>query len=322
MISVICNGTDITGMVSKVEWKGSGEEVARTCDISYVNAPYDPNVKNLPTPKAGDYVTVSDDGTELFYGRCQGTEKSSAYGTLTANCIEDSNTLVNVKVKYSFTNKTAEEITRLICADYEFPVGALVETGIAIKSFVADNISIYDAIQNAYAEAKKQTHDEYLMRMVNRAVCVEVSGSRTCAIKISESTNITESSYSETIDSLVNKVIIYDKEGNRIGEVGDSESQAKYGTYQEIYKQTDNDTDVNQAASDMLTKPEQSLNVTAIGDNSATSGAGIVLADSATGQYGLYWIKNDTHTYENGIHTMQLELSFEKLTSKDAEDDD
>lgn len=304
-------------MVNKVVWSGDGAEVARKCDVTYANAPYDPNVKDLPTPKAGDYVTVSDDGTELFYGRVTGGTKSSAYGTLTANCVEDSQLLANCKVKYSYTNKTAEDIAALILADYEFPVGSLATTGIAIKSFVADKISIYDAIKNAYAEAKKQTHEEYLIRMQGRSLTVEVSGSRMADCKISEKYNITDSSYTEKTDSLVNKVLIYDKDGNRVGEVSDSDSMSKYGTYQEIYTISDNDTDTNQAAKDMLKEPEQSLNVTAIGDNSATSGAGIVLADSATGQYGLYWIKNDSHTYENGQHTMTLELSFKKLTTGD-----
>lgn len=317
MISVICNSTNITGMVSKVTWSGQGAEVARKCDITYANAPYDPNVKNLPAPKAGDYVTVTDDGTELFYGRVTGSEKSSSYGTVTANCIEDSQILANCKVKYSFTNKTAEEITQLILADYEFSCGSLASTGVNIKSFVADKISIYDAIMNAYKEAAKQTHESYLVRMSGRALNVEVSGLRMASVKISEATNITESSYTEKVDSVVNKVIIYDSNGNRIGEVEDSDSTGKYGTYQEIYVKTDNDTDVNAAAKKMLKEPEQSLNVTAIGDNSATSGAGITLADSATGQFGLYWIKNDTHTYENGQHTMQLELSFKKLTNGD-----
>lgn len=315
MISVICNSTNITGMVSKVEWKGEGAEVARKCDITYVNAPYDPNVKGLPAPKAGDYVSVSDDGVELFYGRVTGAQKSSAYGTITANCIEDSQLLCGNKVKYSFTNMTAEEITAAILADFEFPVGSLAETGVAIKSFVADKISIYDAIVDAYQEAAKQTHEDYILRMEGHALTVEVSGTRMASITISEATNITESSYTEKTDSIVNKVIIYDSEGNRIGEVGDEESQGKYGVFQDIYVQTDNDTDVNAAAMKQLTEPEQSLSVTAIGDNSATSGAGITLADSATGQYGLYWIKNDTHTYENGQHTMQLELSFKKLTT-------
>lgn len=319
MIFVICNGNNITGMISKVEWSGQGAEVARKCDLTYANAPYDENVKNLPAPKAGDYVTVSDDGTELFYGRVTGAEKSSSYGTITANCVEDSQILANCKVKYSFTNKTAEEISELILADYEFQVGDLAETGINIKSFVADKISIYDAIKNAYEEAAKQTHESYLIRMSGRALNVEVSGSRMAANKISEATNITDSSYTEKTDSLVNKVIIYDSEGNRIGEVGDDDSQGKYGIYQEIYTVSDNDADPNEAAREMLKEPEQSLNITAIGDNTATSGAGVILADSATGQFGLYWIKNDSHTYENGQHTMTLELSFKKITTGDDE---
>lgn len=50
-----------------MEWSGSCEEVGRTCDITHINAPYDPVVKSLPAPKLGDYVTVIDetDG-ELF----------------------------------------------------------------------------------------------------------------------------------------------------------------------------------------------------------------------------------------------------------------
>lgn len=317
MISVICNDNDITGMVSKVDWSGEGLEVARKCDITYANAPYDPNVKDLLAPKAGDYITVYSDGTELFYGRVTGSEKSSSYGTLTANCVEDSQILSKCKVKYSFTNKTAEEISRLILADYEFPVGDLVETGINIKSYVVDKKSIYEAIKGAYEEAAKQTNESYLIRMSGHALCVEISGTRMADIVISEATNITESSYTEKLDSLVNKVIIYDKKGNRIGEVSDSDSMSKYGTYQEIYTQTDNDTDVQKAAKEQMKEPEQSLSVTALGDISATGGAGIKLSDSATGQYGLYWIKNDKHTFENGQHTMTLELSFKKLTTED-----
>lgn len=318
MLTVICNGKDITGMIAKVEWSGQGAEVARKCDLTYANAPYDPNVKDLPSPQAGDYVTVTDseDG-ELFYGRVEGSEKGSTYGTLTANCIEDSQFLVKSKVKYSFTNKTPEEITALILKDFEFPVGNLASTGVNIKSFVADGTTIYDAIKNAYAEATKQTHEYYLLTMRGRALNVEVSGSRVTSYKISEKTNITESHYSEKTDSVINKVVIYDQKGDRVGEVTNAGSMGKYGTYQEIYKATDNDKDVKTAASAMLKDPEQSLSVSALGDNSCTSGCGIILEDSATEQYGLYWIKNDTHTYENGNHTMQLELSFKKITSGD-----
>ena len=31
---------------------------------------------------------------------------------------------------------------------------------------------------------------------------------------------------------------------------------------------------------------------------------------------GQFWIKSDTHSFENGIHTMKLEIEFENLMNK------
>ena len=316
MQTVILNNYDITGMVSKIEWSGSTEEVARSCDITYVNAPYDPVVKNLPQPKLGDYVTVTDsDAGELFYGRVYGAEKSSSYGTVTANCVDDAQRLLKTKVKYSFTGKTAEEIASMILADYGFPASGLASTGVVLKTYVADAKSIYDAIQGAYAEAEKTTGKHYLLGMSGRALNITVSGSQTTSYVISESTNITESHYTEKSDDMVNKVVIYDSNGNRVGEIGDSASEAQYGLFQEIYTATANTTDATAEAAKKLAKAEQSLSVTALGDISCTAGKGITLYDSATEQNGLFWIKNDKHTFENNIHTMTLELSFKAITS-------
>ena len=133
-MKVILNNFDITGMVSSISISGSTEKCARQCDVTYINAPYDENVSALPTATLSDYITVIDEDTEVFYGRVTGREKSSQYGTVTANCIEDCNLLLNVQVKYSFSNKTPEEIAAQILADYQFPVGSLAATGVAIPS--------------------------------------------------------------------------------------------------------------------------------------------------------------------------------------------
>lgn len=317
MQAVTLGNYDITGMVSKIEWSGSVEEVARKCDLTYINAPYDPVVAKLPVPKLGDYVTVTDsESGEIFYGRVYGTEKSSAYGTVTANCIDDAQRLLQSKVKYSFVGKTPEEIATLILADYGFPTGALEKTGITLKTYVVNGKSIYDAINGAYAEAEKKTGKHYLFSMKGRALSTKVSGETVTAYVISEGSNITESHYTEKSDSVVNKVVVYDAKGNRRGTVEDAGSQERYGTCQDIYQQTENSADANTAAKNKIAEPEQSLSVTALGDISCVAGSGITLKDTATGQNGLFWIKNDKHTFENGIHTMELELSFKKITGK------
>lgn len=315
MQKVFCGDHDITGMVGKIEWSGSAEEVARTCDLTYINAPYDPIVKKLPRPKSGDYVTVTDtDKGEIFFGWISGHEKSSQYGTVTANCTDDSQRLLKNKVKYSFVGKKPEEIAALILADYGFPVGDLVQTGVSLKTYVVDGKSIYDAIAGAYKEAEEKTGEHYLFNYKGRALNAVISGNVTAAYVISEESNITESHYTEKLDSIVNKVVVYDANGNRIGTVENTSSQNAYGTFQEIYKQDANTADANTAARNLLSDPEQSLSITAIGDISCVAGSAIILKDSATGQNGLFWIKNDKHTFENNVHTMELELSFKKLT--------
>lgn len=314
-LTVILNDRDVSGMVEKVEWSGSCEEVGRTCDITHINAPYDPVVKSLPAPKLGDYVTVIDetDG-ELFFGRVSGRERGSGYGTLTANCVEDSQRLLKNKVKYSFTNKTPEEIAGIILADYQFPVGELAQTGVTLKSLIINGDSIYDAIKKAYKQAEKQNGKHYLFAMRNRALQIRESGQEMVAYLIAEDRNITESHFSEKSDNVVNSVVICDGSGNRIGVVNDQESESLYGTFKEIYTQEEG-VDASAAASEKLQGPEQSLSVTALGNNGCVAGCAIVLKDSATEQYGLFWVKNDKHTYQNGTHTMELELSFKELTT-------
>lgn len=307
---------DITGMVQRITWSGSTEEVARKCDIAYVNAPYDPIVSSLPAPRLGNYISVSDsDYGELFSGRVYGIEKSSSYGTVTANCIEDIQYLLKSKGKYSFANTTAEEITAQICADYEFPTGELASTGVEIKTLVCNGEVLMDIIKKAYAQASKENGKKYMFIQRGRSLCVVEKGSTASTYTVSDSTNITESHYTEKTESIVNKVVIYDKTGERIGEVSDGGSLDQYGTFQDIYTEEEG-VDPYSAAQNMLTTPDQSLSITALGDCGCTAGNAIKLHDAATGMYGLYWVKNDTHTFENGIHSMQLEIEFKEVSSE------
>jgi len=313
MVTVALNGTDITGMVTSINWGGSIEEAARTCDIAYVNAPYDPIVRSLPVPSLGDYITVVADGTEVFFGRITGSEKSSSYGTVTANCVEDSNLLAHNKCKYNFCEPTtAEAIASMILADNEFPAGSLASTGVEIVSLVINGDSILDAITKAYAEAGKKNGKKYRTYMEGRAFCVGEQGDTYVSIVLSEDRNITESHYSEKSDNVVNRVVLYDENGNRTGEVSNGSSTSTYGTYTEIAT-TEINVDAETQANSMMKDPEQSLSVTALGDVSCKAGCMVLLSDSATGMHGEYLVKSDKHTFENNIHTMQLELAFKEI---------
>lgn len=309
-ITVALNGADITGMVTKVEWSGNIEEAARSCSISYVNAPYDPVVKSLPVPVLGDYISVSDHGAEIFFGRINGAEKSSNYGSISATCVEDSNLLAKNKCKYNFFgHESPESITAKILADYGFPVGSLEGTGVEITSLVINGDTILDAIGKAYGEATKKTGDKYRVFMRGRAVCVEKQGRTAATYLLSEAKNILETHYTEKSDNLVNRVVLYDKNGDRTGEITDGASMGRYGTYTEIASDEVN-VDAGSQGASMLNGPEQTLSVKALGNAACVAGCAVTIEDTATNIHGTYWIKSDSHTWENNVHTMDLELDF------------
>ena len=49
------------------------------------------------------------------------------------------------------------------------------------------------------------------------------------------------------------------------------------------------------------------------GNLKCIAGNAVEVQDKATGLDGIFWIDSDTHTWENGTHTMNLELNFKNL---------
>lgn len=304
---------DVTQMVEGLEWAGDINAVARTMDITVANAPYDRNLKDLPSIALGDPVAVTMD-KEIFYGRCYGREKTSEHGAVTWNCIDLLQHLLKSTARYSFRGTTAEAITAQVCADIQFPVGTLAVTGIVIPAMLCDkDMAIYDIIMSAYTKAYKQNGKLYQCLMDDRELSVVEKGLVLAGgFTLSEDMNITKSAFSESTEAIVDKVKIYDEKGQQVGEISDTGLQDIYGTFQATYD-VEKGVDPATGARALMTGPEQSLTIEAIGDINCIAGRGVTLKDTATGMSGLYWIKSDKHTFKDGIHTMELELDFKNL---------
>ena len=75
---------DITDYVISIEWSGSKSQVTRKLEITVVNAPYDPNIKQLNLKLAETLYLYSDDlKTEYFRGFIVERERSSKTGNIT-----------------------------------------------------------------------------------------------------------------------------------------------------------------------------------------------------------------------------------------------
>lgn len=125
--------------------------------------------------------------------------------------------------------------------------------------------------------------------------------------------NLIEATYKSTLQNLVNRVLITDKNNNIIKTVEDAESIRKYGLVQKVLKQNDGE-DATAQAQKMLITVESSATVSGVpNDFSAVSGYSIIVQETDTGLYGQFYIESDTHTFSCGKAQMDLTLAFENL---------
>ena len=106
----------------------------------------------------------------------------------------------------------------------------------------------------------------------------------------------------------MNKVAIYNSKNKKIGTVSNKNWVKAYGALQESIS-VDKGNGKKQAKN-TLAGIDKTATITAIGDLRCLAGYGLKIHDTDTGLNGTFWIENDTHTFENGIHMMTLGLSF------------
>ena len=303
---------DITNAVTKIEWSGSASSAARQLVFDYVNAPYD-NF-GLPSVSTGDMVTFEygSEG-EVFYGQIFGTEKSSAVGTISYTAYDMMKNLLESQGQYNFKNLPAETIAKMVCDDAQIPIRFLYPTGVNVASLICDDMSLYDIIMAAYTKVHKITGEKFFPMIYKRGLGVYKTHWVVKGLTLSDDDNLVETSMTETMDSIVNKVKIYDDNGAQIGEVKDDNSLSLYGTYQQIYKK-EKDVDPTTAAKTKLNvQPSQTIKVKCIGDINCLSCYYVSVNDTVINAVGKYWIKSDKHTWENGSYTMELDLAFEAV---------
>jgi hypothetical protein len=305
---------DISDAVSVVTWSGSTSQAARTAEITVINAPNDKNITGLKLLIAtGDVIKIYEKSNVLFVGEVITKETVSETGTITYSCTDFLNHFLKSTGIYNFSNTTAEKITEKLCIDFGVEIGRVEKTNIPIKKMIVDGSTIYDIIMMAYSKAAKQTGDKYICRMNGKKLTVEKKGVIVNNFILAEKYNITNTRQEESIDNMINLVKIYDGAGKQIGEVKRDEWIEKYGIYQQVYKKEKGVNEIT-AAENMMQGVEKKVSLNGImGNLQCIAGNGVEVYDQTTGLSGLFWIDNDSHTWENGIHMMSLELNFQNV---------
>ena len=309
---------DITHLVNSATWSGSRIQAARKLEFSYTQDPRDPN---FPAYAMGIGETVkaySEDGELQFVGNIYTTERKTSASAITVTCYDNLFVLSKSKTTRKFTNMTAEDITKAVCKEMGIKVGNLAETKEKM-TFIANNKSGYQIIVMAYTEASKKTGKKYQTMMEGDELDVIEKGSLIEGLVIDQYRNITDSSYKESIENMVNKVMVTDDKGNLIRYESNDDHIKRYSMIQEVYKESKNKNTAEEVKA-IFKGPERSGTIDCLGDYDALSSYSIEIRDIIAQLSGKFWIKSDTHTFQNGQHTMKLEIEFENIMTEEKVD--
>lgn len=299
------NFNNITELVSQITWSGNENEVSRKLELEILFNPNDDYIPKLNF-NIGDMIILnSDNGKELFQGFILEIDKNAQNSNLSLVCVDALYYLLKSDGIYNFDNKTAEFITETICNGAKIAIGSLVKTNVAQNLPANDNL--FNIIKDAYEYAGTVTGKYYLISMKNGKLYVEEKGKSTEVIFLSGDTNLTDTSYTESADEMINVVKIYDESGKQIGEAKNSDNIIKYGVFQTSYEIEEN-KDYNIAAKNMLKGLSKSLSIEALGNEECVTGKVVNIKDNILNINTDYIIISDTHTFSDGIHTMSLDV--------------
>lgn len=310
MNKLIVGSQDLSQVVEKITWSGDSKQVARKIVFTVATKSSDRFLPKV-TINEGDNVLFRDDaGKTLFGGLVFDIEKSGSGNVMTYTALDLMFYVNNSNINKIFDD-TPEAITAWICSNLGVPFGTAAPTGIKVYMPCLGK-KAYAAIMMAYTAASRKNGKKYipLMQNVNQ-LCVIEKGAM-CGVVLDGSYNLEDASYKSSLQGLIDRVIITDKNGNVVGKVENAEAQKKYGMVQAVYKQEDG-KDANAEAKALLQTIEQSGSVTAISDTRAVSGYAIAVQEPISGLYGKFYIESDTHTFTNGKAEMQLTLAFSNM---------
>ncbi|WP_206168348.1 hypothetical protein [Veillonella sp. VA139] len=306
---------DISHLVNSATWSGSRIQAARKLEFTYTQEPRDPNFPVYPVGVGETIKAYSEDGALQFVGNIYSTERKTSASTISVTCYDNMFILSKSKTTKKFTNMTAEDITKSVCAEMGIKVGKLAKTKEKM-TFIANNKSGYQIIVMAYTEASKKTGKKYQTMMEGDELDVIEKGSLIEGLVIDQYRNITDSSYKESIENMVNKVMVTDDKGNLIRYESNDDHIKRYSMIQEVYKEGKNKNTAEEVKA-IFKGPERSGTIDCLGDYDAVSSYSVEIRDVITQLSGKFWIKSDTHTFQNGQHTMKLEIEFENIMNKE-----
>lgn len=303
---------DITKLAGYYTWSGEYTQANRKLEFTILSSPTD---KNIPVTavELGNLVELYNDTTLLFYGYVFYRDKVTDQNYIEVRCSDKGIYLNRNEASYKFTKTTPEQVAKKICNDFGIKAGKLTSTGFTFsRTFLGNNL--YDIIMTGYNLASAKNGKKYIAKFIGDSFYVTEKAIADDTLIIQGGSNLMKATFCESIENMVNKVVIYDKKDKYVTSVKNDSYIKLYGVMQQYMKQSDSEN-VNDKAKKVLADQgiDKKVSIDNIGNIANITGGAVVVKEPYTGLYGLFYIDSDTHSWKNGIYLNNLVLNFKNI---------
>ncbi len=310
-MKLLTSGKDISELIEQIKWCGDTKQVARTIQFTIAKNKKDKDFPTIVIDEGAEIIMQDDGGKDIFGGIIFDIDKGASSKVETYLAYDLMFYINNSDVNHLFDG-LPETIVPGICTELGIESGTMAATGIHV-SMPCFGKKAYEAIMMAYTAAARQNGSKYIPLMTNINKVSVLEKGTLCGAVMTGDYNLIEATYKSTLQKLVNRVLITDKNNNVVKTVEDAASIQKYGLVQRVLKQNDGE-DASTEAQKLLVTTEASATVSGVpNDFRAVSGYSIIVQETDTGLYGKFYIESDTHTFSNGKAQMDLTLAFENI---------
>lgn len=300
--------TEITEIVSTLSITGEYRSCSRSCDFSIIHG-YSDERTWLITIEVGDILKVIDKDKVMFQGPVWTKSKQTDGTTLDFTAKDYGVYLKKNKASYTFQGMTAEAITKKVCGDFGLQIGSLAITGKPINRIFRNN-ALYDIIMTAYSIGGG---DKLYFAKFEGELFYVLEKGKTEVDPLESGVNLLTANVSESLESMVNRVRVYNKEDSLIKEYTNAEDTELYGFLTEVIRISNDTDDYEEKAKKTLESVERKITVTNLGDSQYMTGRKVIVKEPYTGLSGIFYIDGDTHIWKNGIYSNKLTLNFQNL---------
>lgn len=304
----------VEDIVKSAQWSGDVARPHRTLTLSLSN-----------TINGTDQAVRFELGKELrFYVENVGLFRGVIFnyavsqdGSATVTAHDENAYLTKNADSRKFVGMTAAGIVKEIAKAYSIPVGTIASTGYVIPKLILRDMTLWDMAVTALTETRKQNGRKFFLYASEGKLNLREKKDGVVRWMLEDGVNILTANRTRSIEEMRTsvKVLGGDEEKKPLSaSAKDAALTSKYGVMQHLERA---DSRLNQSQIEQLAKQRlkelgkitEDVSVEALGNTAVIAGSAVYAFESMTELVGGFYVNADVHTFENGVHRMEVTIS-------------